>query len=31
MDETIYNDLLKRVQAKGFDISKLEKTPQKPR
>jgi apolipoprotein D and lipocalin family protein len=31
MDETTYNDLLKRAQAKGFDVSKLEKTPQKPR
>ena len=31
MDEAMYNDLLKRVQAKGFDVSKLEKTPQKPR
>ncbi len=31
MDEAVYNDLLKRVQAKGFDISKLEKTPQEPR
>ena len=31
MDEATYNDLLKRVQAKGFDVSKLEKTPQKPR
>ena len=31
MDEATYNDLLKRVQAKGFDVSKLEKTPQMPR
>ena len=31
MDEAIYNDLLKRVQAKGFDVSKLEKNPQRPR
>ena len=31
MDEATYNNLLKRVQAKGFDVSKLEKTPQKPR
>ena len=31
MDEAVYNDLLKLVQAKGFDISKLEKTPQEPR
>ncbi len=29
MDEGIYNELLKRVQNKGFDISKLEKVPQK--
>jgi apolipoprotein D and lipocalin family protein len=28
MDETLYNDLLQRIQAKGFDISKLEKNPQ---
>ncbi len=31
MDEATYNDLLKRVQAKGFDVSKLEKTPHVPR
>ena len=31
MDEATYNDLLERVQAKGFDVSKLEKTPQMPR
>lgn len=30
MDETAYNELLKRMQEKGFDISKLEKNPQKP-
>jgi apolipoprotein D and lipocalin family protein len=30
MDEAVYNELLKRVQDKGFDISKLEKNPQKP-
>jgi apolipoprotein D and lipocalin family protein len=30
MDEAVYNELLKRVQEKGFDISKLEKNPQKP-
>ena len=30
MDEAVYSELLKRVQAKGFDISKLEKNPQKP-
>jgi apolipoprotein D and lipocalin family protein len=29
MDEAVYNELLKRVQEKGFDISKLEKIPQK--
>ncbi len=29
MDEGVYNELLKRVQNKGFDISKLEKVPQK--
>jgi lipocalin len=29
MDEAVYNELLKRVQDKGFDISKLEKIPQK--
>ena len=31
MDEATYNDLLGRVEAKGFDVSKLEKTPQMPR
>jgi apolipoprotein D and lipocalin family protein len=30
MDEAVYNELLKRVQDKGFDISKLERNPQKP-
>lgn len=30
MDEAVYNELLKRVQDKGFDISKLEKNPQRP-
>jgi apolipoprotein D and lipocalin family protein len=30
MDEAVYNELPKRVQEKGFDISKLEKNPQKP-
>lgn len=29
MDEGVYKELLKRVQSKGFDISKLEKVPQK--
>lgn len=29
MYEAVYNELLKRVQEKGFDISKLETTPQK--
>ena len=29
MDEAVYNELLKRMQDKGFDISKLEKIPQK--
>ena len=29
MDETLYNELLKRVQDRGFDVSKLEKVPQK--
>jgi apolipoprotein D and lipocalin family protein len=29
MDEVVYNELLKRIQDKGFDISKLEKNPQK--
>jgi apolipoprotein D and lipocalin family protein len=30
MEETTYNELLRRAQEKGFDISKLEKTRQKP-
>lgn len=30
MDEAVYNEVLKRVQAWGFDITKLEKNPQKP-
>lgn len=29
MDKAIYNELLKRLQEKGFNISKLETTPQK--
>ena len=29
MDETLYNELLKRVQDRGFDVSKVEKVPQK--
>jgi apolipoprotein D and lipocalin family protein len=29
MDEAVYNELLKRVQDKGFDISKLERIPQR--
>ena len=29
MDETVYNDILKRTAQKGFDVSKLEKNPQK--
>lgn len=29
MDKAVYNELLKRVQEKGFDTSKLETTPQK--
>jgi apolipoprotein D and lipocalin family protein len=29
MDEKVYNELLKRVQDKGFDTSKLEKVTQK--
>jgi apolipoprotein D and lipocalin family protein len=29
MNEALYNELLKRTQDKGFDISKLEKVPQK--
>jgi apolipoprotein D and lipocalin family protein len=30
MDEAVYNGLLERAKEKGFDISKLEKVPQKP-
>lgn len=30
MDETFYNELVKRIQGMGFDVSKLEKNPQKP-
>ncbi len=30
MDEATYDGILKRLQAKGFDVSKLEKNPQKP-
>jgi apolipoprotein D and lipocalin family protein len=30
MEEALYNELLERIQAKGFDLSKIEKTPQKP-
>ena len=29
MDEGVYNELLERLQKKGFDLSKLEKNPQK--
>ena len=29
MDETVYNDILKRTAQKGFDVSKLEKNLQK--
>jgi apolipoprotein D and lipocalin family protein len=29
MEETLYNELLKRIEEKGFDIQKLEKNPQK--
>jgi len=29
MDEAVYNELLKRAKDKGFDISKLEKVPQR--
>lgn len=31
MDESTYNDLVKRLQTKGFDVAKLEKNPQRPR
>jgi apolipoprotein D and lipocalin family protein len=30
MDEIFYNELVKRIQYLGFDVSKLEKNPQKP-
>jgi apolipoprotein D and lipocalin family protein len=30
MDEAVYNGLIQRVRDMGFDISKLEKNPQKP-
>jgi apolipoprotein D and lipocalin family protein len=30
MDEAVYNGLIQRVRDLGFDISKLEKNPQKP-
>jgi apolipoprotein D and lipocalin family protein len=30
MDDTVYNELLKRIKDKGFDVSKLEKNQQKP-
>ncbi len=30
MDEATYNDLVERLRAKGFDVSRLEKNPQKP-
>jgi len=30
MDDAIYNDLVRRLQTKGFDVSKLERNPQKP-
>jgi apolipoprotein D and lipocalin family protein len=29
MDEAVYNELIRRVQDKGFDVSKLEKNPQR--
>jgi apolipoprotein D and lipocalin family protein len=29
MDEAVYNELIRRIQDKGFDISRLEKSPQK--
>jgi apolipoprotein D and lipocalin family protein len=29
MEEDVYNDLLRRIREKGFDISRLEKNPQK--
>jgi apolipoprotein D and lipocalin family protein len=30
MDETLYEELLRRISTKGFDTSKLEKNPQRP-
>jgi apolipoprotein D and lipocalin family protein len=30
MDEVVYKELLDRARDKGFDISKLERNPQKP-
>ena len=29
MDESVYNGILERLKAKGYDVSKLEKIPQK--
>ncbi|MCX5781527.1 MAG: lipocalin family protein [Elusimicrobia bacterium] len=29
MDETLYNDILKKIEKMGYDLSKLTKTPQK--
>ena len=29
MDENLYNELLKKIEAHGYDLSKIEKTPQK--
>ena len=29
MDESVYNGILERIKAKGYDVSKLEKIPQK--
>jgi len=31
MDDTLYNELLKRIENKGFDISKIKRTPQPER
>ncbi len=30
LDEIVYNELLKHAQEKGFDISKIERDPQRP-
>jgi lipocalin len=30
MDDAVYKEIIKRVEDKGFEISKLEKNPQKP-